>query len=92
MPQQPSQESPPDPQPLPTLPYATPSPQSQNPRRSGIMGLFLGLAWLPSELVYSPTLRGRILSALMFIATVAVILIIHREFTHRRKTSESTPG
>jgi hypothetical protein len=71
--------------PLPTLPYATPSPQSKNPRRSGIMGIFLGLAWLPSRFVYVPTTRGRLLSTVVFFATVAVILILHREFTHRRK-------
>lgn len=50
-----------------------------------MMGLFLGVAWVPSELVYHPTPSGRILSLLMFAATIALILIVHRGWSNRER-------
>ena len=59
-------------------------------RRTGAMGIFLGLAWVPSEMVYHPTMAGRIYSGLVFVATVAIVLLAHRELTRRRKRSDLT--
>jgi hypothetical protein len=58
-------------------------------RRTGAMGLFLGLAWVPSEMVYHPTITGRIYSGLVFVATVALILLAHHELTRRRNILSS---
>jgi hypothetical protein len=70
----------------PILEYATPEPPAtaRQRRRTGMMGLFLGVAWVPSEMVYHPTLAGRIYSAVVFIATIAMILLIHHGLTHRQ--------
>ena len=68
----------------PVLDYADPEVSSRGRRRrTGAMGIFLGLAWVPSEMVYHPTLGGRIFSGLIFVATVALILLAHYELTRR---------
>jgi hypothetical protein len=71
----------------PILEYATPEPPAtaRQRRRTGMMGLFLGVAWVPSEMVYHPTPSGRILSLLMFAATIALILIVHRGWSNRER-------
>ena len=74
----------------PVLDYASPEPTAtsgvcrQPRRRSGLMGIFLGMSWVPSELAYDPTPRGRIFSLLTFVTTLVVILLVHGEFTRRR--------
>ena len=72
------------------LDYASPEPagraeRRRRQRRSGTMGILLGMAWLPSQMLFSPTPRGRVLSLLALVATVTLILIVHREFISRRR-------
>ena len=69
----------------PVLNYAGPErvAEVRARRRTGAMGIFLGLAWVPSEMVYHSTLGGRIFSGLIFVATVALILLAHYELTRR---------
>ena len=73
------------------LNYAGPDIQTRGRRRrTGAMGMFLGLAWVPSEMVYHPTMAGRIYSGVVFVATVALILLAHRGLTRRREASDLT--
>ena len=75
----------------PVLDYESPEPASgvwqRRRRRSGLMGMFLGLSWLPSEMAYDPTPRGRLFSLLTFVATLIVILLVHGELTRRRESA-----
>jgi hypothetical protein len=67
------------------LDYAGPEIRKRRQRRrTGAMGLFLGLAWIPSEMVYHSTPTGRVYSGLVFVATVGLILLAHWVFTRRR--------
>jgi hypothetical protein len=70
----------------PILEYATPQPpaHARQRRRTGMMGLFLGVAWVPSEIVYHPTPVGRIYSGVVLVATFAMILMVHYAVTRRR--------